>query len=309
MRKRETFDLQRKAVANKTMESWKQIPHSTFIYEPDITEFLEAYKIFAEKKKLEGERYTLNTILLWMIVQALKEAPKLNAYLSYNHYTARGTLHQREQINLSIPWLLEDGKMVTFTVRGAEKMSLKKLNVAIKRINRKLKQTNIEEILYQAAIRDTKQRLQKGDLRMLSRIVGSFMGQEGVKGLQGRAKEEYYRISEKQRLTERDLVGGTVTISNLGSIYKDLRGKVALLEIIPPQVFAIGISAIQDGVGIGKDEDGEMKLEERKTLPICLAFDHRVLDFADVIPFIKKMDEQFERFEFLKESQVIPFIK
>ena len=41
-----------------------------------------------------------------------------------------------------------------------------------------------------------------------------------------------------------------------------------------------------------------MKMEKR--LPICLAFDHRALDFGEIIPFIKKLDSIFENPNILK---------
>ena len=38
------FGIQRKIVANMTSESWETIPHVTYMYEPDVTEFMKAYK-------------------------------------------------------------------------------------------------------------------------------------------------------------------------------------------------------------------------------------------------------------------------
>ena len=34
------FDLQRKVVSHMTATSWKSIPHVSYLYEPDITDFL-----------------------------------------------------------------------------------------------------------------------------------------------------------------------------------------------------------------------------------------------------------------------------
>ena len=81
-----------------------------------------------------------------------------------------------------------------------------------------------------------------------------------------------------RKLSVSDIEQGSITVSNFGSLYKNLRGRPLLLEIVPPQVVAIGIGAIQDTDG-------------RRILPMCIAFDHRALDFGDIVPFIKKMDE------------------
>ena len=42
--KQERFGIARKIVANMTAESWETIPHSSFIYEPEVTKFLEVLK-------------------------------------------------------------------------------------------------------------------------------------------------------------------------------------------------------------------------------------------------------------------------
>ena len=93
---------------------------------------------------------------------------------------------------------------------------------------------------------------------------------------------------------------GTITISNIGSTYREQRGAIALLDIIPPQVCVIGFGAILEKPGVYIDENGEKTIGIRKVLPICLAFDHRALDFGEIIPFIKKLDSIFENPNILK---------
>ena len=44
------FDIQRKIVSNMTSESWETIPHSSFIYDADVTDFMK------ELKALNAER-------------------------------------------------------------------------------------------------------------------------------------------------------------------------------------------------------------------------------------------------------------
>lgn len=38
------FGIQRKIVSNMTAESWETIPHVTYNYEPDVTDFMHEYK-------------------------------------------------------------------------------------------------------------------------------------------------------------------------------------------------------------------------------------------------------------------------
>jgi len=115
-----------------------------------------------------------------------------------------------------------------------------------------------------------------------------------MKGLAGKEKEAYYKIPENERLTERDIRSGTVTVSNIGSLYKEQKGFLGLLEIIPPQVFVIGIGSIQEKPGVYL-QNGNKEIGIRKILPMCLAFDHRAVDFNSVVPFLKKLDEIYAK--------------
>ena len=91
-----------------------------------------------------------------------------------------------------------------------------------------------------------------------------------------------------------------MTISNIGSTYREQKGSIALLDIIPPQVFVIGFGAIQEKPGVYVNDKGEKTIGIRKILPICLAFDHRALDFGEVIPYMKKLDSIFENPKIIK---------
>ncbi len=135
------LDTQRRLVANQTAKSWEEVPHVAYLYEPDATEFYQAYLRRREELSGQGLRLTLNTLLLKAVAEGLKAAP--------------------------------------------------------------------------------------------------------------------------------------------------------LLEILPPQVFAVGISALQEKPGVYTDQRGEKAIGVRRYLPMCLAFDHRVMDFSGLVPFLKRMDEIF----------------
>lgn len=135
------LDTQRRLVANQTAKSWEEVPHVAYLYEPDATEFYQAYLRRREELSGQGLRLTLNTLLLKAVAEGLKAAP--------------------------------------------------------------------------------------------------------------------------------------------------------LLELLPPQVFAVGISALQEKPGVYTDQQGEKAIGVRRYLPMCLAFDHRVMDFSGLVPFLKRMDEIF----------------
>jgi len=295
LKRSERFDLQRKVVSHITTTSWKNIPHVSYIYEPDITDFYNVFKIVAEKNRKSGSKISFNTIMIKVITEGLLRASDLNAYLEYNHKKAEGIIHILDEINISIPWLLPNGKMITPTITNAERMSLQDISKYISDISKRIENTNIDEMFYDAIYSDTVNELKRFNLSIIKRILAAKSGRYRIKNLVGKEKKDYYKIPEKKRLTQRDIRSGTVTVSNIGSLYKEQRGFFGLLEIIPPQVFAIGIGSIQEKPGVYLDLKGNKEIGIRKILPMSLAFDHRAVDFNSIVPFLKRLDEIFAK--------------
>ena len=295
----EHFGLQRKIVANMTSESWKNIPHVTYNYEADVTDLLTELKKINLMRNKE-DRITVNTLMLKVIAEGLKAAPAMNAHLDYNSFLVRGRIDTFEEINISIPMVMSDGRMMTVNVRGFEKMGLDEISDKIADVRRRMENTILEEAMYEASFANTINELKKGRVvKAVGRLFGAKTGKHKIKLLSGEEKRNYYSISEEDRLTGYDIEQGTVTVSNLGSLDRSLSGSVSLLEIIPPQVAAFGIGAIQDKVTCATDSCGVKNADFRKILPICIAFDHRALDFGDVIPFIKRCNIIFENPEII----------
>ena len=295
----EHFGLQRKIVANMTSESWKNIPHVTYNYEADVTDLLTELKKINLMRNKE-DRITVNTLMLKVIAEGLKAAPAMNAHLDYNSFLVRGRIDTFEEINISIPMVMSDGRMMTVNVRGFEKMGLDEISDKIADVRRRMENTILEEAMYEASFANTINELKKGRVvKAVGRLFGAKTGKHIIKLLSGEEKRNYYSISEEDRLTGYDIEQGTVTVSNLGSLDRSLSGSVSLLEIIPPQVAAFGIGAIQDKIACATDSCGVKTADFRKILPICIAFDHRALDFGDVIPFIKRCNIIFENPEII----------
>jgi len=85
-----------------------------------------------------------------------------------------------------------------------------------------------------------------------------------------------------------DLQGGSMTISNLGSL-----GVGAFTPIInTPEVAILGLSA-----GKLKPMIIEDKIETRLMMPLSLSYDHRVIDGADGARFIKHFIQQLEQLD------------
>lgn len=287
----EHFDIQRKIVANMTTESWEQIPHVAYVYEADVTDLMTEFKKLRSTGKT---KITLNTVLMKAIIEGLKAAPVMNSHLNYNRKLVRGELKTFEDINISMPMLLPDGRMMTVNLRDFQNKSLLAMTDYIADVTRRAENTNLNEVMFDVSLDNTITGLKQGKVKQtVRRLIGSKTGKHKVHTLHGAAKKAYYSIPEKDRLTKKDIEQGTVTISNLGSLYRGQSGYGTLIEIVPPQVCAFALGAVQDKPVVVTDKFGNKTIEARQILPITVVFDHRALDFGDVIPFLKKMDSIF----------------
>ena len=291
--KTEHFGIQRKIVANMTAESWDDIPHSALQYEPDATEFL------AEIKKLNASgnhkrKITVNMVMLKAIAEGLKAAPEMNGYLKFSRRFVKGKHEMFEDVNVSVPWMLPDGKMMTINIHNVNEMSLDELADYMADVSRRIEKTNMTEAMFEVSMDNTITALKHGKIAtVLCRLIGAKLGKYRVKTLSGKAKKEYKAIPKTDRITKADIEQGTITVSNIGSIYRGNNVGVTLLEVIPPQLVAICLAAITEKPAVFVDENGEKQIGIRSMFPICIAFDHRALDFGEVKPFLERLDDIF----------------
>lgn len=301
--KTENFKIARKIVSNMTAQSWEEIPHATMTYEADATELLEEIKRLNDERAQGEDKITINTVMLKIICEGLKAAPKMNTTLDFNRKLVRGTLKYHDQIDISMPMILHTGEMMTVNMHDMGSKTLTEMTCAINDTVRRANNSNLEEVMYEVSIDNTLTGLKQGKiLQAIRRLYGSKMpGKHQVKVLSGKAKKEYYSIPEKDRLTKHDIEQGTTTVSNLGSIYREQKGFCALLEIIPPQTTAFAVNAVQKRAVVVTDEKSNDKIEVRKIIPITVAIDHRALDYGDCVGFFKRLDEIFANPSLIRE--------
>ena len=288
------FGIQRKIVSNMTAESWETIPHVTYNYEPDVTDFMREYKKLNIGRS-KDDKITVNTLMLKVITEGLKAAPILNSHINFNRKLVRGELNTFEDINISMPMILPNGEMMTVNLHNFENKNLDEMTAEIKDVARRAENSDLNEVMFDVSLDNTLTALKHGKImQTLCRLIGSKTGKHKVKTLKGKAKKEYESIPVEDRLTKHDIEQGTTTVSNIGSTYRQQRGSTCLLEIIPPQVTAFAVGAVQDKPVVVTDAFGKKEVEARQVLPICIAFDHRALDFGDVVPFLERLDDIFE---------------
>lgn len=295
--KKTHFGIARKIVSNMTSESWETIPHAALTYEPECTKVFDVIKEI-NKDATPETKITVNTVMLRIIVEGIKVCPIINSHIDFNRKLVRGSVTQFNEVNISMPMILENGEMMTVNMHDMHNKTIREMQAAIKDAARRANNSDMNEVMYEVSLANTLDGLAQGKLgQTIYRLIGSKTGKHKVHTLSGDAKKKYYSIPEKDRLTKHDIEQGTITVSNLGSVYRDWHGKCTLLEIIPPQVAAIAIGSVQEEAIV--QDDGTLRAGKR--LPFTLAFDHRAIDLGDVVPFMKKLDEIFENPEIIKE--------
>ena len=274
-----------------TTESWDNIPHIAFNYEPDVTDFVNYCKKLNATRE---NKVSLNTYFLKVIIEGLKAAPILNSHIEFDKKLVRGKVTTFESIDISMPMILPNDEMMTITLHDLENKSVEQIQKEMADIRRRAENTNLTEAMFEVSMENTIEALKKGQIRkVINRLIGSKTGKHRIKTLTGKAKREYEKIPREDRITKDDIRQGSVTVSNVGSLYRGQRGNVTILEVVPPQVSTYCLAAVQDRAIVVTKENGEKEIEVRQILPICMAIDHRALDFGQSVPFMKRMDEIF----------------
>ena len=286
----EHFGIARKIVSNMTSESWETIPHACVTYEADVTKLFDVLKKINTRRD-NAQKITVNTAMLRILVEGIKACPKMNGHIEFNRKRVTGTVTTLENIDISMPVILDSGKMMTINMHDMDSKSMTEMGNAIADSMRRAGNSNMDEVMYEVSMDNTVQGLKKGRVgQAINRLIGSKTGKHKVKTLSGKAKKEYYAIPQEERLTKHDIEQGTITISNLGSIYRGWKGECTILEIIPPQLVAIGVGAAQRKPVCS----AEGEIVSALIMPLTVAFDHRALDMGDMIPFFEKLDEIFK---------------
>lgn len=135
------FSLNKKVVGYKTYESWTTVPHVTFVYEADVTEFLARFNKYKGQNPNAG--ITINTLLLKICVEAIKAAPQVNAHIKYNPKYVTGEIETIRDIDISIPWMLENGDIVTINLRNFESKTLTEMQEYINKTALKIGRAHV----------------------------------------------------------------------------------------------------------------------------------------------------------------------
>jgi pyruvate dehydrogenase E2 component (dihydrolipoamide acetyltransferase) len=285
---RETMDIRQKIIAATTSQGWRA-PHAAYIHEADVTDLI----LWLSKINNTGisSKITLNTLLVYIIVSGIKSCPAVNAHVHYHKWFTSGSVTLIDRIDINMPVILPNGKMMTVKLSDFGNRKLSEMQDYIKHLMEKIKNTDMDVIFMKTALYETFQLLKKGDVvHPLGRLIGLKLGKNRITKIPKASYKKYISMPIEERINIQDINIGTLTISNMGAALKNMKGFPALIDVISPQVFAVGIGPIYDDTVVSENNASKTEISFRKKLKFCLVFDHRALDFGDIVPFIKKID-------------------
>ena len=117
----EYYNLKKRVTGNVLSNAQRTIPAGGYNYEADITKFMEEF----EKLKANCDyKLTFNTIMLRVLAEGLKAAPRLNAHMDYKFNASCGRLIIKKHIDVAVPMLI-DGETFPIKIRNLEERNLK----------------------------------------------------------------------------------------------------------------------------------------------------------------------------------------
>lgn len=292
----EYFNLKSRVSGYILTKAQQNSPTCGYNYEADITKLWEE---FQKLKETCGYELSFNTLMMKILAEGLKVAPKLNSHIEFNTTSSCGTLIMKKHIDVAMPVLLDNGETFPIKVRETENKSLKELSEQITELLQRLKKTNVDKVMFDVITQRTVGLLLKGDIKAtIAQTFTGYVGKHKVAKLKGLF---HPAPRDGSMLFMNELNEGTVCMTNWGVLYDGLNGNVTYTPLLYPQVFLFAMGVIKDTDYAFRNEKGEVDIATKKTLPITLMFDHRIGAFNDVMPFIKKLDEIFQNPEIIRE--------
>jgi pyruvate dehydrogenase E2 component (dihydrolipoamide acetyltransferase) len=279
-----SFDIQRKIISSSTSFGWKA-PHVAYAYEADATELFDEFQLLNNGKGDEG-KISLNTVLMKIIIESIKVDPRLNAHISFNKWFCSGHIRIINSIDVNTPVLLSNKEMITVRIPDCGAKSLSEIENHVKKLMTKINNTNTDITLLKVGLEDTFEHIKHGDFfHPMGRLLGLKFGRDRLKKISRKERGKYKKMEDDLRLCTNDINMGTVTISNLGASVRDTIGTPVLIDLVSPQVLAVGIGTLQHKPIILNSQ-----IVSRRIIPFCIVFDHRALDFGHISKLIKRMD-------------------
>lgn len=292
----EYFKLKQRVSGNVLTNAQRETVGASYFYEADIT------KLWEEFKKLQSEvdyKLSFNTVMMRVLVEGLKAAPRLNAHMKYNHTSSSGKLIVKKHMDIAMPYIFETGETFPIKVLHAEEKSLKELQMSVNDVIERAEKSDINRVLFDLIAQRMVGFILKGKIvSTVAQISSGYIG----KGKVAKFKDMMQKSNQDgTAILLNELNEGSVCFTNWGSVHRDLNGNIGHTPLLYPQVFLFGFGSARDRNFAYKNEKGEVDIETKKMLPINLVFDHRIGAFNDTMPFVRKLEEIFANPEIIRE--------
>lgn len=291
----EYMTIRDRLTSNVLVNSQREIPGTACNYDADITALWEEFK---KLKTLCGYDITFNTLMLKILVEGLKAAPRLNAHFEYNHRSTSGRLIIKKHIDVALAVCLETGETFQVKVKHLENKSLQETAFEAEEVKRKLLNTNLKRVMFKVGGQRMLGLASKGKLvSTVSQFRSAYFGKAKIAKFSKLFKKKYRSVNTSGKpydgLKIDDFTEGTVCFTNWGTLYDKLDVNITYIPPLYPQVFLFATGRVKNSEYVYRDENGSLQLGTKKILPLTLVFDHKIGGANDIIPFIKKLDEIF----------------
>jgi pyruvate dehydrogenase E2 component (dihydrolipoamide acetyltransferase) len=291
------MSLADKMMSNVFVNGQRNSPTASGVYEADVTELM---KVYSRLKSECDYRLTFNTVMLKVMVEGLKVAPRLNAHFPYNHTATSGKLIIKKHIDVSMAICKSDGMTFQMKLDHLEDKSLKEISTLAADARERLEKAELDEVMFEVSRQRIIGEMSRGKIiaPWAQAICGSF-GKGKVVHLSKTLKSDFLKLTGKKPLQPESSVKmeefneGSVCFTNWGAICETPRFNVVSAPMLYPQVFLFSVGKVREETYAYEDENGNIRIGTKQILPLGLNFDHKIGGFHELIPFISKLEEIF----------------
>lgn len=296
--KAEYMTMGDKMLSNVFVNGQRNSPSVCATYDADVTEFIGAF----DKLRAECDyKLTLNAVMLKVLTEALKAAPRLNAHFKYDHAKTTGQYIIKKHIDVSMAVCKQDGRTFQMKLLHLEDKSLKEIALMAADARERLDTADLDEVMFEASRQHIIGELSKGNIvAPLRQALSASFGKGKVVRLSETLKSDFLKLTGKKELQPasgikiEEINEGTVCFTNWGAICDSPNFNIVSGPLLYPQVFLFSMGRLREEKYVYEDEKGKLCLGTRKVLPLGLNFDHKIGGAYELTPFIRKLEEIFE---------------
>ena len=254
----EYMTIRDRLTSNVLVNSQREIAGTSCCYELDVTGL---YEEFLKLKKESDYKLTFNTLMIKILVEGLKVAPRLNAHIEYNHRSTSGRIIIKKHIDVSMAVLLQNGETFLVKLAQLEDKSLKETALQIEDTKRRLLNTNLRRVMFKVGGQRMVGLASKGKIiSTLSQFCSAYFGKGKIAKLSKLFKKKYRTVNTSDKpydgLRVDDFTEGTVCYTNWGTLYDKLDVNITYIPPMYPQVFLFATGRVADREYVVKDENG-----------------------------------------------------